>query len=600
MISDFEKSLVVNGIIDKNDIRHSIFVPNQSEYFVGFWSGFEEFMAKFNFSGVVNFTSESSDEQCHKVLSDKFYEDILKNKDNFEKAVFFIKNNPHRELSFKFVGDSNEIEERVMQPKYFVEHYIVNEDSFGAEPDILERIDNITNILNLENYLTELNRQRVARVIKGHTCRLSGEQALYLFECSSKEYEDFFNADKQDEKIFGLNKMEYLTLVKSFIEREQIKDFNLGPKREFVMRDIMEMKKIDFQTYAMELFNEDDEEILFKVHVDPDFQKQVVASIPENYTNIEKAIYVYAKLCRILSYDPEFYLEGQVGKPAEKHRQIENISLIGKETKDIICYDFTALYASILHDMGIDITIISDNDTKEFGEGHSSLKFIADKFYVKADAVTSIFSGDLIGSKINSFPNGIECLNISNETYMQFNKILDDVYTQVLTEEIKNHHFDKKEYSFESMIDGYHKVFDDVLQEKNFEDKLNIMMANVRNRNLSDMDSLFYMHQLRRAIFSEKERQNNISLIILKENCEDNPKPSAVLTLSKNNEREKEDKDYYLYDVDTKSFKWAPKDIIYEKLQNKQLEYVGGEKPFIPNLSKVEYYDGYETVIDFE
>ena len=86
----------------------------------------------------------------------------------------------------------------------------------------------------------------------------------------------------------------------------------------------------------------------------------------------------------------------------------------------------------------------------------------------------------------------------------------------------------------------------------------------------------------------------------MKENDNNIAKPSAVLTLSNNNNAQNEQKNYYLYNTETKSFKWAPKDMIYEKLQDKTLEYVGGERPYIPDLSRVEYYDGYEMVLDFE
>ena len=598
MISDFEKHLVEGGIIDKNDIRYSIFFPHKSKYFVDIEESTVKEMMNSSTMSSINF--DGNNELNFSILSDIFFEEILKNKDNLEKVTFFIKNNPHRMLSFKFVGEDNQIEERLMRPKDLVEHYVINKDTISDKFTTPEKIEEITNILNLENYFAELNKKNVLRRFKDKVCTINGEQALYLFECSKDEYEDFFDENKQLETIFGLNKKEYLTLVKSFIEQEQIKDFNLGIKREYVLNDIMNMRKIDFQTYAMNLFNEDDEEVLYRVNVNPDFYQKVVGNIPKDYSDVEKAIYIYSKLCRLLKYDPEFYLQGQSSEPAEKHRHLENLALLGKESNDIICYDFAALYASILHDMGIDVTLVSDNETKEFGEGHSYMHFIADKFYVKADSTTSIFSGDIIGSKVNNFPNGISCLNISNQTVLEFNKILDRVYSQVLMEEIKEHHFDKKEYSFDSMIEGYHKVFTDEAMEQDFEDKLNIMIANVRNRNLSDMDSLFYMNQLRRSIFSADEKQNNISLIILKENDNNIAKPSAVLTLSNNNNAQNEQKNYYLYNTETKSFKWAPKDMIYEKLQDKTLEYVGGERPYIPDLSRVEYYDGYEMVLDFE
>ena len=73
--------------------------------------------------------------------------------------------------------------------------------------------------------------------------------------------------------------------------------------------------------------------------VNPELEKEVLESIPSGYTQIEKACYIYVKLCRTLNYSVDYYM----GKPeaVEFFREPENIQKIdGKTNKDVVCYTF--------------------------------------------------------------------------------------------------------------------------------------------------------------------------------------------------------------------------------------------------------------------
>lgn len=57
-----------------------------------------------------------------------------------------------------------------------------------------------------------------------------------------------------------------------------------------------------------QLFTQESKYRYESISTDDEFAKRIISSIPENLSQVEKALFIYIRLCKILSYDDEFLL----------------------------------------------------------------------------------------------------------------------------------------------------------------------------------------------------------------------------------------------------------------------------------------------------
>ena len=112
--------------------------------------------------------------------------------------------------------------------------------------------------------------------------------------------------------------------------------------------DIKNFARVDFQAFDKLLETKD---TLYKeIELDKDFHDYIMNGMPDGATDIEKAVFVYLKMCRTLSYDEEFYARNQ---PADMHSSIDLVQHINLDNKDVVCYEFNLMYAKFLDELGI-------------------------------------------------------------------------------------------------------------------------------------------------------------------------------------------------------------------------------------------------------
>ena len=58
-------------------------------------------------------------------------------------------------------------------------------------------------------------------------------------------------------------------------------------------------------------------------------------------------------MCKLLTYDEEFYAVNQKGPLTEKHETIDNLAKISRSNNKVVCYEFNAIYAYMLKKIGI-------------------------------------------------------------------------------------------------------------------------------------------------------------------------------------------------------------------------------------------------------
>lgn len=299
--------------------------------------------------------------------------------------------------------------------------------------------------------ISTFNKRSIIKIIKFYYDRLNNDdkrrvqrlRKLVSFEALKEEYEgityrtglldkvlyytsdDFFDflslPDDEYKKVLsstefhGIKLDEFLYVLKLFFTNKKILDnFYFDRKMFERIKEIFSYQVCDFQSINYLNGTTNDE----VKGVKPS-QKLLdeIGPVPEEFTLLEKAIYLYIKLCTIISYDREYYAVNQRGDAVKKHQKVSYVSKIKSEA---VCFEFNIIYAYLLDKLGIPFEVYPSLDS--YGEGHSYLIFIVDKYIVRADAVISILDGDLFASKTGNSLEGLACLNKNCDTANMFNE----------------------------------------------------------------------------------------------------------------------------------------------------------------------------------
>lgn len=170
-------------------------------------------------------------------------------------------------------------------------------------------------------------------------------------------------------------------------------------------------------------------------NVNDNFVNDIISSIPSDFSLTEKAIYVYSKLCRTLSYDSIYFIDDK-SNPDLLNPEYSN--QYDSENNKIVCHNFTYILSSVLSKIGVEY--INDNisltpDGKF--RNHSNLTFISDGNVIFADSTRSVIEGDLTKHKFLPNLSGIRCQMYSKEKQDEFELAKQRVLGYVLLEEKK-------------------------------------------------------------------------------------------------------------------------------------------------------------------
>jgi len=349
--------------------------------------------------------------------------------------------------------------------------------------------------------------------------------------------------------IKGIKKEHFIYSLLDFLAKANIlNEYRFSETQLYRIERLKSYQVVDFESIN-EILSTDVPKIN-EVVINDKLRSSIYEGIPQSFDPLKKAVYIYIKMCKILSYDDEFYVERQRGKVALKHRNVSNVSTITPENNIVVCYEFNVILAKFLNELGINSEAIQGRVI--YGCGHANLKFRYDKFLVKADALKSILEGDLIHAKLNQPLDGLDCLNQNEKTKREFSDMFDEVYAIINQQENKK----INSQNFEDIFIKYQKL--NSKTSISLEEKLNIFLSMMIQTQFSNLENLCYMLYLRKIIFSKYERSNNIVISIIRNALCDNEicgaKSTAVITINARSFFEdSSENNYYLFD-DEKGF----------------------------------------------
>ena len=405
-------------------------------------------------------------------------------------------------------------------------------------------------------------------------------ELLEILFLSDDEYKNILS---KDILINGIKKENYFYAIKNLFKEYNLLDNYIFPDKIISrINDINNNISIDIQSINDYLQQEGLE--LESIVINQELKNTILKDISLFSTDLEKAIYIYIKMCKILTYDEEYFAVGQNEEydVVRKHQDIFNIKNITLSNNKIVCHDFNAIYAKLLNELGI-LSKTTYTELVGYGNSHPSLTFRCSNFLIKVDSVTSVLNGDITNAKLNQRLKGIICINENQKTKKEFLNILTKVYYKISEKEtirisknkvmeIENYEDIKKEYCSDSNI------------ELDIYEKLAILIKKVNSTNLIGIDFWSYLLQLRKILFTQEECDNNVKIVIIRNN-EFNPiKASAIIVINEDNlANDFYDNEYYLCNIGHEPV-YIDVVTLQNKFSNGMYQYVIKSGSRIPNL----------------
>lgn len=452
-----------------------------------------------------------------------------------------------------------------------------------------ERYNYLKDKISFEKFAKKKEYDSFEITMDGKPYSISIRDMISFLNKSDDEFHDICKND-DIQTIYGIPKKEFIFgTIRYFKDNSIFSLYDVPINMYNHFSEILELQLIDVQ--AINMYQKTEDTIYKKVDINDELRSAILDDMPDDLSTIEKAIYIYIKMCKTLTYDEEYFAGNQRGSSAKKHADIEHISTITPDNNIVVCFEFNAIYSKFLSELGINFASKYKNMMGEtYGHSHADLTFRYDKFLVSADSVTSIVKGDIFQAKLNQPLNGLKCINVNENTKAEFNEMVTKVYN-IIAEQDKTNENDKVEHvqSLEELLEEYSYTTNN-LKKVSMHDKLFIMIDKVRKRDMASMDSHGYVLQLRNILFTEDQRDNNFKITILRNNDPDNKElaygATAVISLNSVGFYNDMDKTLYFYFNPNKRLVSISRDDLQEKFNNGIYALITSEDPKIPGINE--------------
>ena len=168
-------------------------------------------------------------------------------------------------------------------------------------------------------------------------------------------------------------------------------------------------------------------------HASDSLSHSILESIPSEFNQTEKAIYIYAKLCKTLSYDPIYYYNGNL----LTHTNVSKIEGYNDMNNEVVCYEFSYILADLLKQTGIEHIKEGEIVEGNFKNEHANVLFESDDLIIRADSTRTVLGGDMSESKYKNSLAGIRCELYDEEAQQRFKNYKNKVRTYLNEEDKK-------------------------------------------------------------------------------------------------------------------------------------------------------------------
>lgn len=450
-----------------------------------------------------------------------------------------------------------------------------------------QRLNTLSNMISYDKLKERIDGNKYNINIDGIEYNFNIVDLLSIMQLSEAEFYNICSNTKITE-IKGIKKEHIIyAAFKYFNENHILDNYNLPTNIIERYIEIGSLQKIDLQ--ALNKLLETTDKKYQNIELNEELRNTIIKNIPSNLNELETAIYIYIKMCKILTYDEEYYAVNQKGHATLKHQNTDYVSTISLENNKVVCFEFNLIYSKLLSELGIHFSSDYKGLIGEaYGSGHANLQFRSGKYLIKADSVTSILYGDIIQAKLNQPLNGLTCINRNQQSQEEFKEIITRVYSMIATQEktIEQNPIEHIQ-TLDELLKEYATTTQNI-KDISINERLSILVDKVNSTKMVGIDSLSYILQLRKILFTEEQRNNNVGITIVRnnENLENGriASASAIFVLNGNSfETTPEQNVYYFYNPNNDIIQ-----ITQEELQKKfdegLFDYVEKDDPRIPGI----------------
>lgn len=356
---------------------------------------------------------------------------------------------------------------------------------------------------------------------------------LRILSCSDEEFNKFINGDIN----FGYAKEILAYALVDFVERERITiKYVFSDKILKRYESIKNYSLIDFESINKNRvkndIDENGESIIDKIEISDSLEDYLNKDINKSYSNLEKAIFYYIKLCEVFSLDDNYYLDRTDVLLAE-HENNENINKKSPNNNKITMYDFISLYASILADLKIDYTLNQSlmNGVEEAG---NLLTFKYGEYLVSISSLANPSASDITNVKINDRLVNITSINKNKTTKQKFKELTEKVYKDIIEKREERKTFQDSLNSYKLTL-KYSKI--------PAIDKVYILLKEISRTNLDGLELVGYTKKLFFTLF--KNNKNIRVNILARKNDSSYLSPVIIVSIF--------DNEYHYIVIDNKS-----------------------------------------------
>lgn len=447
--------------------------------------------------------------------------------------------------------------------------------------------DTLRNYLLLENFLA-INKNKDFKVsIEGNEYFIPIRQIFELMYLPQEEFDELCTSTNG---IFGIPKEYFMyATYQYFVRNKLLSNLLLDDSIFDRFDDIKSQQKVDFQ--AINKFLETTDTVFKEANINQELLSAILNGMPSDASDLEKALYIYIKMCKTLTYDDEYFAVNQRGKATLKHKDINYISTITPDNNKVVCFEFNLIYSKFLNDLGIKFASnYKGNIDESYGDGHVDLEFRSGKFLVYADSVTSILYGDITRAKLNEPLVGLQCVNFNKRTRREFEQSLSRMYEVIAREEKQQEDVSVEHVqTFDELMEEYASITSNITPI-DLDEKVSILMNKINLAGMVGIDSLSYALHLRKILFTEKERLNNVIISVVRNNepiDQDRiAMAGAIFTVNSVGFFDEPDKNKYYYFNSSDGFVPVSREELQMRFDEKTFEYIEEKDPRVPGIKE--------------
>ena len=470
-----------------------------------------------------------------KTISQQFLVDIITNNYTYKKIKQLYETRGYS-IYVLFIDEKGEYKDQYGLGRLKIINLLQKID-VSMFPAIKNRYEELMDYVSFEKFREKTQNDNYEITIDGVDYKTPVSLFYQYLDINNVSLEVLVQNDKNNH----LPRFLY-TLNKFFEDNKIEEEYIISDEIKSRLEEIRSSKIVDIQFFNE--YNETNDPLLAKINVNAELKDFILNGMDSNFTDLEKAIYIFIKMCKALTYDNEFFAVNQEGPLAEKHKTVDYIASISLLNNEVVCSEFNAIYAHMLHEFGINyknfVSTVNgngDHDEEEFdedfnryGEGHLFLKFRCGKYLVKADSVTSILQGDLMQAKLNQPLRGLVCENVNKQSQKEFKTIVDKVYNYIAQRESKITKNEPQQVeTFEDIVSQFVDMSDKV-KPIDINDKIDILIKKVNSTRMVGIDAYSYLLQLRKILFSKEEQKDNIKISIIRNFYGDAAEALAIIS----------------------------------------------------------------------